>query len=154
MSFFTELLAFPSLVNTYKKNFRVQKAFMAQTIELEIQSALETNDGSISEKDIQKIRTYYGNAVPAILGEGYAILREKPLSDTEREIQTYLGGLTGLFDDLFDEKKIEGERLLEMINNPNESQAESSFELLFLKFYLRALGLASDPKPIIELLLK
>ncbi|MBD79002.1 MAG: hypothetical protein CL840_08795 [Crocinitomicaceae bacterium] len=153
MGFFSELLAFPQLINTYKKNFRVQKEFMAHTIELDIAEALKTNDGSIGEKDIQKIRTYYGNAVPAILGEGYAILRGKALTSDERTVQTYLGGLTGLFDDLFDEKEIEQTCLLEMINDPKESQAKTSFELLFLRFYIKALALGNR-KRIIELLVK
>ena len=80
-------------------------------------------------------------------------MKGKPLTETEREIQTYLGGLTGLFDDLFDEKNIEEDRLLKMIRNPDESQSKSSFELLFLRFYLKALSLANK-KPIIELLEK
>jgi len=153
MSLLNELLSFPQLVSTYKNNYKVQRAFMAKSIEPMMAEAMKTNDGSLSEKDLEKIRKYYGIAVPAILGEGYAILRGKPLTDTEREIQTYLGGLTGLFDDLFDEKKIEGERLMEMIQNPKESQAQSSFELLFLKFYMRALELG-NPEPIINLLVK
>lgn len=153
MSFSKELFAFPKLINTYKRNYSVQRKFMAHSIELDMSAAMKSNDGSIDEKDITKIRSYYGIAVPAILGEGYAILRGKPLSSTEREIQTYLGGLTGLFDDLFDEKKIDGDRLMEMIKYPQESQAKSSFELLFIKFYMKALALA-NPQPIIDLLIK
>lgn len=153
MGIINELFAFPGLVLTYKRNFSVQKEFMAKTIELDITEALKNNDGSIASKDIQKIRTYYGNAVPAILGEGYAILRGKPLTEGERFVQTYLGGLTGLFDDLFDDKAIEQDRLLEMVNNPLESQAKSSFEALFLKFYIKALT-QGNREQIIKLLVK
>jgi hypothetical protein len=151
MSWLNEALIFPYLIYSYRKNFQIQKKFMETTLEKELQEAIKTNDGSLSEKDIVKIRGYYGNSVPSILGEGYAILREQPMTPKERECLTYLGGLTGLFDDLFDEKRIDGNRLQEMINKPNESQAETSFELLFLKFYLHALSMGNRDE-IIRLL--
>jgi len=53
---------------------------------------------------LKKIHTYYGLSVPAFLGEYFCLLRGKMMSDSERYPLTYLGALTGFFDDFFDEK--------------------------------------------------
>lgn len=116
-------------------------------------SAWESNDGSLAEKDLKKIHEYYGLAVPAILGEAFALLRGKPLQEKEREIQTYLGALTGLFDDLYDDKELSDEEILIMVQNPENSKPQSSFEELFLKFYMRALKMGPRRR-IIDYLVK
>ena len=153
MSLLSELFSFPNLVLRYRKNYQIQRRFMQMTIEKDMAEAMADNDGSLSEQDLEKIRKYYGLAVPAILGEGFAMLRGKALNEEEREIQTNLGALTGLFDDLYDEKELSDENILSLVQEPEKYDAQSAFEKLFLTFYLRALSLGPR-QPIIDLLVK
>ena len=55
MSFITELLAFPKLINTYKNNYKIQRRFMENTIEKVMVDVMADNDGILSEKDLKKL---------------------------------------------------------------------------------------------------
>src|SRR5687767_9983842 len=92
----------PSTVAVLTRNVKRQHAFIRNNILSELHEAEKTNDGSLDAADFKKITHYYGLAVPAILGESLAVLRGKPLSEKERYALTYLGAITGLFDDFFD----------------------------------------------------
>ena len=66
------------LIPTYSQLFRDarrQKKFVQTVLEPMIREASINNDGSLDEEDFNKIRTYYGFGVPAIVGGGivYAI---------------------------------------------------------------------------------
>ncbi|MDA3944738.1 MAG: hypothetical protein PF694_14490 [Bacteroidetes bacterium] len=70
------------------------------------------------------------------------------MSEKERYAITYLGALTGLFDDFFDDHKISQEHILEMINNPDEQIAQNSNQKLFIKFCQVALENAEDANQV------
>lgn len=129
-----------------KRNLKVQKTFMKHTIIHEVEKAKMNADASLSEADFNKIKRYYSLAVPAILGEGFCLLRNKRLSEKERKALTYLGGLTGLFDDFFDKKEISNSHIQQLITNHNEKDAEDAHERLFVRFYNTALENIDHPE--------
>lgn len=117
---------------------------MQNTILKDIEEIKKNQDSSLSEEDFKKITQYYGFAVPAILGEGFCLLRGKGMTPHERYAMTYLGALTGLFDDFFDVKKTSVTHIRELVDHPDENLAENSHELLFVRFFKKALGNISD----------
>ncbi len=132
------------LVNTILGNLRVQKKFIRENISAHLDAAKKPNDGSIEENDLKKITGYYGLAVPAILGEAFAALRGKEMTDKERLASTCQGAMTGLFDDFFDEKRLSEEELIHFIMKPESYTGNSANEKLFLHFYTTALRNAPD----------
>ncbi|MFZ4398995.1 MAG: hypothetical protein ACOYO1_03085 [Bacteroidales bacterium] len=144
VNYIKNLIVLPTLYRTFNQNIKFQRKFIATTIQLDIDESKNYNDNSLDENDFKKITDYYGLAVPAILGEFYSILRGKRMSDRERMILTYLGGLTGLFDDFFDKKDLEESYILQLIDNPFEINGNNSNEKLFLNFYRKALELSND----------
>ncbi len=128
----------PSLYLFLRKSYKKQKLFMKKTILLDIEDVELKKDQSLTEKDFQKIRQYYGLSV-AITGEIFCLLRGTKMTLPERKTLTYLGGLTGLFDDFFDEKDTPEEHIKELINNPAIEICKNAHEKLFVRFYLKAL---------------
>jgi hypothetical protein len=137
--FIANLLALPGLNRTLVKGLRDQKAFMQNTVLKDIEEIKRHQDDSLNEADFKKITEYYGFAVPAILGEGFCLLRGKEMAFHERYAMTYLGALTGLFDDFFDVKKTSVTHIRELVDHPDEQLAENSHELLFVRFFRKAL---------------
>ena len=136
------------LIRQLHINSKKQEEFIKKTLAIDIREIKTDSDNSLSEKDFRKIFTYYGLAVPAVLGEGYCLLRGKGMTDAERYQLTYMGALTGLFDDFFDEKNIGEQHIKELINNPGESVANNSHEKLFIRFYEKALD--SDNSALVK----
>ena len=141
----------PAMIRQVRSNFRKQEEFIRMSVAIDIREIKKVNDGTLSGKDFKKIFSYYGLAVPAIIGEGYCILRGQEMSRSERDRLTYMGSLTGLFDDFFDEKETPEIHIRELINNPMLSLAKNSYEELFLSFYLKALD-RHGPETVKELL--
>ena len=133
------IFSLPVLINQFRINSKKQQAFIRKTLAIDIPEAKKENDNTLTEKDFKKIFTYYGSAVPAVLGEGYCMLRGKAMTPDERYRLTYMGALTGLFDDLFDEKMVQESHIKELVNNPSESIVASSHERLFVRFYEKVL---------------
>jgi len=71
--------------------------------ENELTAFKNDNDGSLTSQDLKKITSYYGLGVPGILGELFCVLRGKPMTKDERFCLTFLGGISGMLDDLFDD---------------------------------------------------
>jgi len=111
-----------------------QKRFVQAVIEPEIASARSGNDGTLDEEDFQKIRSYYGFGVPAIVGEGICTLHGRQMSSRERTASTYQGALTGLYDDFFDKTRLDHKDIKRMMLQPAEYKANSSLEKLFIHF--------------------
>ena len=129
----------PGLYQSLVKGLRYQKQFMQKTIAIDIEEIKRDQDGSLNDTDFKKITGYYGYAVPAILGEAFCILRGTGMTERERCALTYLGALTGLFDDFFDEKNTPKNHIRELLDNPQESLARTSHEMLFVRFFIKAL---------------
>ncbi|TNE29712.1 MAG: hypothetical protein EP346_05495 [Bacteroidetes bacterium] len=104
-----------------------------------LQRALAESDGTLTSGDIDKITKNYALAVPSILGEAFGLLRGQRMKTRERFALTYLGAITGLYDDFFDERGTPTERILQMTKCPEKAVANSSHEQLFLTLCLKAL---------------
>lgn len=145
-----EILHLFPLISSFVRNAHQQKAFMKHSISIEIdQIRLEPNN-DLTDDDYKKINGYYGFAVPAILGQGFSILRGRSLSVKERGALTYLGALTGLFDDLFDKNNTALAHIRQMIETPETHLAQTPSEKLIIRFYQQALALVPDKNRLTE----
>lgn len=139
MNFWTNLFTLPGLYLFLLKSLRRQKGFLQKQIENELDVFISTNDGSLKTSDLQKFRSYYGLGVPAILGESFAVLRGKSLSFEERSCMTYLGGISGLLDDFFDDPERNAGHLEEFVLTPEKLKPKDTAEKLLSKFYISGL---------------
>lgn len=67
------------------------------------------------------------------------------MSSKERFDLTYLGGLTGLFDDFFDKKDLPENYIRELLEQPQKMVGKDSNEKLILRLYLKVLESSSHP---------
>lgn len=136
MNTINNIFNFPRIFIKILYSLGRQKVF----IKCHIDPILDSYSSSgLSHSDITKIRKYYGNAVPSILGEGFCILRGSPLSQRERFAMTYLGSLTGLYDDFFDKLDTQENHIFELTINPFDTTLQNIHESLFAKLYRLAL---------------
>ncbi len=142
------LFLLPSTIITIINNLKKQRKFLNKNICPILDNAKVNNDGTLSEKDFDKINMYYGLAVPAILAEAFCMLQNRKLSEKERMISTCQGATTGLFDDFFDEKYLNEIDILEKIEISKKSLSKNSNEDLFDFFYLKSLELSENPETI------
>jgi hypothetical protein len=117
----------------------IQKSYIQTTLANDLAPYKENSDGSLEDSDFSKITNYYAYGVPSILGTAFGTLRGAPVNENERAILTYLGALTGLFDDFFDKKGLSDSEIQDMLSNPLTVKASSDSEKLFLHFYNKAL---------------
>lgn len=110
----------------------------------------EHNDGSIDATDIRKIEKYYGLAVPAILGEAYATLRNSGLTQRERLACTFMGATTGLFDDFYDKKLLPDDYIKNLYTKPHQYCGQNDNERLFNLCVITALENAADKEILME----
>lgn len=141
-------LLLPAIIFSIKKNLRVQKEFLSKNISPILDNARLNNDGTLSNKDFDKINKYYGLAVPGILAEAFCVLQSRNLSENERWISTCQGAITGLFDDFFDEEYLDDVDILNKIEISNDSISRNSSEVLFDLFSLEMLRLSKNPASI------
>ncbi len=121
------------------RQLKTQKAFLTTELTPFLQQTLAQNDGSLSEKDISKIRRYYGLAVPGILAEAFAVLRGNSLSENERRGCTWLGATTGLFDDFFENTSLDDAYIELLYRQPTMYPGKNANEKLANHCWLMAL---------------
>jgi uncharacterized protein YdcH (DUF465 family) len=136
--YISNLIAIPSLFLFIRRCYQQQKQFMKETILLDLEHAKQHIDQDFTASDIKKITFYYGLTIP-ITGELLNVLKGVTITPSERKTLTYLGGLTGLFDDLFDEKETPQDHIKELLNNPSLEITRNVHERLVVQFYLKAL---------------
>jgi hypothetical protein len=146
--YLSNLLHLPALLQLFAANAKRQKQFIRETVAIDIEESKVNIDDSLNENDFRKITNYYGFAVPAILGEGFCLLRGKGMTKQERHAMTYLGALTGLFDDFFDEKEMPEQHIKRLIEFPEKEIAKNANERLFVNFYLKALENAANAESV------
>jgi hypothetical protein len=117
-----------------KADVRKQRLFLRDTLMPDVALARQNNDGSLDEEDFTKVLRYYGFGVPAIVGEGFCTLRGIAMNRRERLGISYLGALTGLYDDFFDKTNLPHDRIREMMDRPDNFNPDSSLEKLFILF--------------------
>jgi len=138
MPFLQKAVTLPRDLKSIFSNLDTQHEFLHQHIKPVTSQYMESNDGSLDEADIQKIFSYYGLAVPAILGEAFCLLRGVPISEKERFCSTAQGAMTGLFDDFFDKQFLEEESIKKAVNETIHLNRNSN-EQLFSWFYQKVL---------------
>ncbi len=122
-----------------------QKKYIQKSISPLLDDAKKMADGSLDENDFLKITSYYGLAVPAVLGEAFCALRGKEMTAKERLASTSQGAMTGLGDDFFDKQRLSEAALKDFIETPEIFTGNTASEKLFLQFYKNAL--ANTPQP-------
>lgn len=133
----------PFLLVRVMQQLRHQKRFMATHL-YPVLAGFERHDGTLGNNDLRKIKQYYGLAVPAILGEAYAVLRGKPMTCKERKAATFLGATTGLFDDFFENRDMEDAYISNLYNLPEVYNGKNDNERLANKCWLLALQHAAS----------
>jgi len=142
---FLNILKLPGIILFMLKSVWVQQRFLKKEIDPLLSAIQHDKDASLKSEDIKKIRSYYGLAVPAILGEAFCILRGNSLSTKERLAFTFLGALTGLYDDFFDDLNTSEHHIKELTTNPDEKIAQNSNELFFIQCCKKAIENAPNP---------
>lgn len=120
----------PGMLIKVRGQLKVQQNFLQKELMPMVQKMYESGDGTVSKEDTDKIRKYYGLAVPAILGEAFAALRQQPLSASEREAATYLGATTGLFDDFFERTNLSDAYIRNLYQLPDSYPGNNDNERL------------------------
>lgn len=146
--FLPNLLWLPGIYLFLLKSVRIQKRFIRIDLEPELKPFRRENDGSLTEAHFKKIISYYAMGVPAILGESHCILRGSSMTKEERQCMSYLGGISGLLDDLFDEPGKSAEHLQDFIYDPKSLIPKSTHESLLKHLYMKGLSYHPDPNQI------
>src|SRR5437868_333975 len=139
MSTIRNMLRMPGLLRTILKNLRKQQQFIKIHIDPMIGNAMKLSDGSLDDEACKKMRSYYGLAVPAILGEAFCALRGSAMTDKERLASTCQGATTGLFDDFFDKQNVDSDSLKKFLEDPSQVKGKSASQQLFLQLYQNGL---------------
>ncbi len=139
-----KLFSLPLLYIHLQKNLRKQRKFIRKELHPELLPFQNSNDGSITAADIKKITSYYALGVPVILGKAFKILTGKNFTKQERYCITFLGGISGLLDDLFDNPRKEVNHLKEFIHAPENLVPGNSYEALLVHLYLAGLSKAKN----------
>lgn len=125
-----------------------QRSYIKRTVINDLAPFKAKRDGSLEDSDFLKITNYYAFGVPAILGTAFGTLHGVAIKESEREVLTYLGALTGLFDDFFDKKGLSDTEIQKLINNPSTIKACTDSEKLFLHFYNKVLAKVPDAETL------
>lgn len=149
LRYLQNLIKLPGLFLVFLKNSTFQKKFLLNTVKDILNESKKSNDKSLEEDDYKKI-FLYGFAVPAMLGEAYCTLRGQKMTTQERLCITYLGAITGLFDDLFDKKELADCYIEDLMTNSHNATGNNTNEKLLLNFYNQALDNAENPDLIIQ----
>lgn len=135
----TGILELPGVAFFLFQNVREQRKYIQKKLLPELLPFQNNNDGSLKKSDFNKITNYYALGVPAILGYSFGVLRNAPLSTKERSCITYLGGISGLLDDLFDDPSKEVLHLENFILAPEYLRPSNNHEALLKHFYISGL---------------
>ena len=146
INYFRNLFIFLQVKTRLSTELTAQRKFIQSSLKMDIKESKLTNDDSLDDVDFKKMTDYYGLAVPVMIGESFCKLRGKKMTEKERLALTYLGGLTGLFDDFFDRKNLSENHIKSLLTQPQEMEGENSGEKLILKFYLTSLRNSSNPE--------
>jgi hypothetical protein len=147
---FLNTINIPKMLFGVLRDLKTQKKFISNNVSPLLHQFETINDGSLSEKDFQKINNYYGLAVPAILGEAFCMLRGFAMNELERLTSTSQGVVTGLFDDFFDDGNVSEQDIISMLEEPRLYKWNNTGEKLIISFYIKSLDNAVNPEQVKE----
>jgi hypothetical protein len=145
LHYFKNIVLLPGMLFRINTQLKVQRTFLQKELMPTVQKMYEKQDGSISKEDVQKIARYYALAVPAILAEAFAVLRQRPLTAAERKVATYLGATTGLFDDFFEKTTLSDSYIKGLYQLPEVHKGQNDNERLANMCWLKALSGCRKP---------
>lgn len=151
---FNKTFGLPGLIKEVLNNLKTQSRFLREQVDPVLHEFMKINDGSIDQKDLDKIHHYYGLAVPAILGEAFCALRSNAMTETERWASSSQGCMTGLFDDFFDKDYLGDEAVERMVNLDKTESVKKTNQQLFDYFYSKALECSPDKKAVQQSLME
>ncbi|UJH92378.1 hypothetical protein LZ575_07585 [Antarcticibacterium sp. 1MA-6-2] len=146
--YITNLLSLPPVYFFLFQKLLKQKRFVKTHLEKELLPYRINSDGSLEQLDIKKVLSYYSLGVPAVLGESLCVLRGKKMLPQERLCMTFLGGISGLLDDLFDDPEKEVEHLENFILKPEALIPANDYEKLLQHLYESGLHYSFVPEQI------
>ncbi|HSK13125.1 MAG TPA: hypothetical protein VK907_07900, partial [Phnomibacter sp.] len=150
IKYISNLMAIPALLLQVKRQIGRQQQFLQQEMGPLLHDLRQANDGSLDAEDFSKIEKYYGLAVPALLGEAYAMLRGSALTEAERRAATWLGATTGLFDDLFDRRGKDDAYIEALYRHAAEKHGANDNERLFTTCISRAMEHAASSHLLLD----
>ncbi len=126
-------LLFPEILS-FKKERQAQHRYLEDTIvpgfrELEIEQN-EQFDPYLSHK----IFKYYALYVPVVIGNGFARLHGRALSEKERRLLTLLGIVTPFFDDFFDIERLSEDKIHALFSDPFTTSADTLMQKAFTHY--------------------
>ncbi len=125
----------------YKRQKRYLKQFL-----IPLMSDLEVRyNGKFSDTLRKRILTQYALPVPALVCEAYTHLWKKKISAQEREIATYMGVFSALFDDFFDESQLSEADIEKLCFDTIHFQAKNFEEKVAKEIYLKMIPMLAHP---------
>lgn len=126
MSYFRNLIYNIGYLTSIPLKLKVQKQLLNNIL-----VPFSTN---LSKHINLRLKTY-GLYVPVFIGESYSLLRGFKMTEVERQSITYLGCMTGIFDDLFDDHTISDSAILQLIDSQVLSDNHTEIETTLLQLY-------------------
>lgn len=121
-----------------RKHFKIQQAFTPHLLNRYLADFQATNDGTLQKKDWRRMRDYPWQ-FNVFFADIFALLRQQPLSEIEREKITLYASSLCLYDDFFDNQELNEEEILNIYLNPHTFQAkndkEKAFSVLLNRMY-------------------
>lgn len=93
-----------------------------------------SNDGSITQKDVKKLKYVYSYIVVILVVAPFQEMRRVQFGRRDRSLFGYVGILSGLIDDYFDHFKFTTEKINDLIFYTNEFIPENSHQFLTKHF--------------------
>lgn len=147
MAFFRNLLVFPFKLWEIKKDISQQKSFWKTHVASIVNQYIEQPDDSLSPKEIEKLRDYYGIGSMVLAGQAIAGLHNLQLSEKEKLALTFLSSTTGLYDDFFDKHQYSAKIIQDLSAIDSEFIPENNAQKLFRELLENALKNISN-KPL------
>lgn len=127
------LLLLPNQIKRLKSQITLQKQFVHDVLHPILEQYYKSNDGTLAAFDFEKITNYYGVGSPVLAGEGIAEMHQQVLDFNTRKTLTFMGAVTGLYDDFFDRSNNSLESIEALANMEIELSGLNTHEQLFRK---------------------
>lgn len=139
MAFFRNLLVFPFKLWEIKKDISQQKSFWNSNVSKIIEPYLHIPDDSLSLKEIEKLRDYYGIGSMVLAGVAISKLHNFKIPNEEKLAITFLSSTTGLYDDFFDKHDYSGKIIQDLSDIKSNVTPKNNAQKLFRELLAKAI---------------
>lgn len=123
-----------------RKYFKIQQAFTPTLLNSHLADFQANNDSTLQKKDWRRMRDYPWQ-FNVFFADIFALLRQNPLAEVEREKITLYASSLCLYDDFFDNQELSEEEILNIYLNPQNFQPKNDKEKAFLRLLNRLYSL-------------